>query len=88
MFGPLVKGAEPIALKCPQCQLPTVIAEGIETEHQVEVLAGLGAKFGQGYNFSRAITCEELASRLKLQGIRNPTAANSNEANAITALVV
>jgi EAL domain-containing protein (putative c-di-GMP-specific phosphodiesterase class I) len=32
-----------------------VIAEGVETEAQLERLVALGARFGQGYLFSRAL---------------------------------
>ena len=36
-----------------------VIAEGVETEAQRELLAGLGCHFYQGYLFSRPIPLEE-----------------------------
>ncbi|MEQ1762464.1 MAG: EAL domain-containing protein [Pyrinomonadaceae bacterium] len=37
-----------------------VVAEGIESEHQREVLKNLGCDYGQGYLFSRALGVESL----------------------------
>lgn len=37
-----------------------VVAEGIENEHQREVLTGLGCDYGQGYLFSRPLSPEVL----------------------------
>jgi predicted signal transduction protein with EAL and GGDEF domain len=36
-----------------------VIAEGIETMHQIHQLRILGCEYGQGYLFSRPVPCEE-----------------------------
>jgi len=36
-----------------------VVAEGVETEGQRDLLAGIGCDFGQGYLFSRPVTAEE-----------------------------
>jgi predicted signal transduction protein with EAL and GGDEF domain len=46
-----------------------VIAEGTETAAQVDYLAGLDCRFGQGYFFSRPVPLEDL------RGIRLPLAA-------------
>jgi EAL domain-containing protein (putative c-di-GMP-specific phosphodiesterase class I) len=40
-----------------------VVAEGIETEAQVEYLARLGCGFAQGFYFSRPLEAEEIAAR-------------------------
>ncbi len=42
-----------------------VIAEGVETAEQLEILQSLGAKMGQGYLWSRALPAEGLASWLR-----------------------
>jgi predicted signal transduction protein with EAL and GGDEF domain len=44
-----------------------VVAEGIETEDQVEVLRSLGCQDGQGYHFARPMPAEEF-SRLLQRG--------------------
>jgi EAL domain-containing protein (putative c-di-GMP-specific phosphodiesterase class I) len=36
-----------------------VIAEGIETQHQLDLLKAAGCDFGQGYLFSRPVAVEE-----------------------------
>lgn len=36
-----------------------VVAEGIETEAQLEQLRELGCEYGQGYLFARALTAEQ-----------------------------
>ncbi len=41
-----------------------VVAEGIETEEQLEAVQGLGVDFAQGFYFSRPIPSEELLVRL------------------------
>ena len=41
-----------------------VIAEGIETEREVDLLRQYNAEYGQGYYFSRAVTEEELIKLL------------------------
>jgi len=41
-----------------------VIAEGIETEREVDLLRQYKAEYGQGYYFSRAVTEEELIKLL------------------------
>lgn len=40
-----------------------VIAEGVETKEQCELLSGLGCKFGQGYFFSKPIAAEEFKEK-------------------------
>ena len=42
-----------------------VIAEGVETAEQLEILQSLGAKMGQGYLWSRALPAAGLASWLR-----------------------
>ena len=42
----------------------TVVAEGIETERQMDYLTALGCEHGQGYLFSRPVPAAELASLL------------------------
>lgn len=41
-----------------------IIAEGIETERQLQILVGAGCDFGQGYLFSHAIRPEEFGALL------------------------
>lgn len=42
-----------------------VIAEGVETEVQRDLLAQMGCDYGQGFLFSRAIPAEEFTSKLQ-----------------------
>jgi sensor c-di-GMP phosphodiesterase-like protein len=39
-----------------------VVAEGIETQRQRDVLRNVGCRYGQGYFYARAISAEELAA--------------------------
>ena len=46
----------------------SVVAEGVETEHQVEILKKIGCEFGQGYLFSRplpALAAEQMIANSK-----------------------
>ncbi|WP_114952196.1 putative bifunctional diguanylate cyclase/phosphodiesterase [Sphingosinicella terrae] len=45
-----------------------VVAEGIETRRQRDLLAGLGCGFGQGYLFGRAMTAADAAALLAAPG--------------------
>ena len=36
-----------------------IVAEGIETKEQLDILIDSGYKFGLGYYFSKPISCEE-----------------------------
>lgn len=45
----------------------SVVAEGIETAEQLEVLRSNGCDIGQGYLFSHPLTAEDLAATLKKQ---------------------
>jgi EAL domain-containing protein (putative c-di-GMP-specific phosphodiesterase class I) len=38
-----------------------VVAEGVETEHQADVLRGWGCRFAQGYLFAKPTPVDELA---------------------------
>jgi len=40
----------------------TMLAEGIETREQLELLRGFGCQLGQGFLFSRAVPAEEVAN--------------------------
>jgi EAL domain-containing protein (putative c-di-GMP-specific phosphodiesterase class I) len=39
-----------------------VVAEGIETQRQRDVLRNAGCRFGQGYYYARALSSDELAA--------------------------
>ncbi len=41
-----------------------IIAEGIETREQLELLQGLECKYGQGFYFSKPLPPEELENTL------------------------
>jgi diguanylate cyclase (GGDEF)-like protein len=41
-----------------------VVAEGVETEEQVQTLERLGCRYGQGYLYARAVPVEDLTARL------------------------
>jgi len=45
-----------------------VVAEGIETTEQYELLRQLGCRFGQGFLFSRPVTAETISEMLRLPG--------------------
>ncbi|PYQ11095.1 MAG: hypothetical protein DMH00_09205 [Acidobacteria bacterium] len=49
-----------------------VVAEGIETEEQLQLLRSLGCRQGQGFLFSRPVEAQE-AERLLLEGIGRET---------------
>ena len=53
----------------------TVLAEGIETEEQLELLRGLGCEFGQGYLFSPAVSADQVPEMGEL-ALRNWKAGN------------
>jgi EAL domain-containing protein (putative c-di-GMP-specific phosphodiesterase class I) len=42
-----------------------VVAEGIETQHQLDVLKGLGCEYGQGYLFGRPLNATDTERLLK-----------------------
>lgn len=60
----------------------SVVAEGIETRAQYEMLQQLGCRYGQGYLFSKPLPVEEITRLLRLPGRILPeppsTAAISN----------
>ena len=58
-----------------------VVAEGIETDSQVERLRELGCDLGQGYLFSRPVPAERTAALLR----DRPRAARSLRAKAVRA---
>jgi diguanylate cyclase (GGDEF)-like protein/PAS domain S-box-containing protein len=57
----------------------TVVAEGIETEEQLELLRGLGCEFGQGYLFSPAVPALQVPKMgelaLRNWKVENPTSS-------------
>ncbi|MGD0055590.1 MAG: EAL domain-containing protein, partial [Acidimicrobiales bacterium] len=44
----------------------TMLAEGIETREQLDLLRDLGCELGQGYLFSPAVPASEIATMLAL----------------------
>jgi EAL domain-containing protein (putative c-di-GMP-specific phosphodiesterase class I) len=54
----------------------SVVAEGVDTEAQLEHLRGLGCDLAQGYHFSRPLPVEELHSYLE-RSRRSPAAVAS-----------
>jgi EAL domain-containing protein (putative c-di-GMP-specific phosphodiesterase class I) len=48
------------------------VAEGVETEEQVDRLVRLGAKLGQGYLFARPLGADELAVQLGIAHSLDP----------------
>lgn len=49
----------------------SVVAEGVETERQAEMLAELGCLNAQGYLFGKAMPFDEILLRLHVEAIRN-----------------
>ena len=47
-----------------------VVAEGVETPEQAEVLGELGCQFAQGYLWARAMPTRRASGRLQVQGNR------------------
>jgi lactose/cellobiose-specific phosphotransferase system IIC component len=47
-----------------------VIAEGVETKEQLEIISELGADYFQGWYFSKSLTIDKLIEYLKLHGTR------------------
>ena len=45
-----------------------VVAEGIETREQYELLRQLGCRYGQGYLFAKPMPAEEVTRLLRLPG--------------------
>ena len=43
----------------------TAIAEGVETEGEIEAIRGLGCEYVQGYYFYRPLTCEQVTALLE-----------------------
>jgi len=41
------------------------VAEGIETDQQLEALRRIGCEFGQGYLFSNPVPAREITTRLR-----------------------
>ena len=56
-----------------------VVAEGIETRDQYDLLRRLGCRFGQGYLFSRPVPAETVSKMLRLPGriLPEPTAGGA-----------
>lgn len=53
----------------------SVVVEGVETAEQSEWLRGLGARYQQGFYFSRPIPIDELIAHLSHRGSRHAAAA-------------
>ncbi|MPT46945.1 MAG: EAL domain-containing protein [Sphingobium sp.] len=51
-----------------------VVAEGIETREQAETVQALGGQLGQGYAFSKAVSCADAAALLRRHGQYSPYA--------------
>ena len=45
-----------------------VVAEGIETSEQYQLLHQMGCRFGQGYLFARPMPAEQVNTLLRLPG--------------------
>jgi EAL domain-containing protein (putative c-di-GMP-specific phosphodiesterase class I) len=50
-----------------------VVAEGIETAEQYQLLREMGCRFGQGYLFARPLPAEQVSALLRLPGRVLPT---------------
>lgn len=57
-----------------------VVAEGIETTEQYELLRELGCRFGQGYLFAKPLPAEQVSSLLRLPGRILPKCENLHSA--------
>ncbi len=66
-----------------------VVAEGIETEEQLDLMRSLDCEYGQGYLFSRAISSDQAAALLKEGSIHRDGAkpADENAAQNVPAVV-
>ncbi len=53
-----------------------VVAEGVETREQHNLLRNLGCRYGQGFLFSRPVSVEAITEMLRLPGRILPGAAN------------
>jgi EAL domain-containing protein (putative c-di-GMP-specific phosphodiesterase class I) len=49
-----------------------VVAEGVETEEQLKLLALQDCAYGQGYLFSKPISSEEMTKKLEAESDVNP----------------
>ncbi|MBK6843531.1 MAG: EAL domain-containing protein [Gemmatimonadetes bacterium] len=52
-----------------------IVAEGIETEGQLQALRELGCEMGQGYLFARPLTSDQLLARIREELAMRPTAS-------------
>lgn len=62
-----------------------VVAEGVETEHQVEVLKALGCKVVQGFYYSKPLTPEDMGQFLQKhnQNANSSEQVTSNQEHAV-----
>ncbi len=52
----------------------TTVAEGIETQDQLDRVRSLGLKFGQGYLFSKPVPASELKFEPVIKGAKSKAA--------------
>jgi EAL domain-containing protein (putative c-di-GMP-specific phosphodiesterase class I) len=71
--GRMIEGDQPLQIVRTIIELARVlgmdvVAEGIETREQYNLLLQLGCRFGQGYLFARPMSVEAISSLLRLPG--------------------
>ncbi|MBS0247684.1 MAG: EAL domain-containing protein [Proteobacteria bacterium] len=59
-----------------------VIAEGVETKYQLELVRGAGCEFVQGYYFSPPVSAADVADLLRRGGVLSPGTVANRESEA------